>query len=243
MASSSPRSGLVPTGTAVRCRICQSPARATVDDLLGRLGEKDDALGTITLGGIVALFSKLDPGKTVSLTSLKRHRKLHSRKATHAEMESGEKVVPDWKTDEDWSSLVAYVDALVGQEQIRPSQLLQLQQKLWLLEARRKLKRGELPAVTGDAAARASALLQKSEADAAQGQLLSLLGQGIEMAFKGRIGSANPAGELTEGELVEDAELIEVKGGGAAGEDETQGGDVHEDGRLDSRRLGPARRL
>jgi len=100
---------------------------------------------------------------------------------------------------------------MAAQPRVSPAALLNLQQWLYLLDLRRKLARGEAVAVTADAAARAAAQLVKGERDAAEGDLLGILGQAIGNVFSrpGAIRDAEPAGELIEGEAVEDAEDAE----------------------------------
>ena len=212
------------TATEVRCRICSSTARAEVERLLGCLGDTDPVLGKITLAGIAALFEKMD-GRQISTSALKRHRSLHASKIDAEAEESAE---PAWMEDDDLQALIAEIGEMAAQPRVSPAALLNLQQRLYLLDLRRKLARGEKVAVTADAAARASALLVKGERDAAEGDLLGILGQAIGSVFSrpGAIRDAEPAGELVAGEAVEEAEVVEdVDEGGAGVVSTTEGGD------------------
>jgi hypothetical protein len=151
----------------------------------------------------------LDGGRPSSASALKRHRANH---AETVEADSGAAEPPAaWDEDGELQVLIAEVGQMAAQPRVSPAALLNLQQWLYLLDLRRKLARGEAVAVTADAAARAAAQLVKGERDAAEGDLLGILGQAIGNVFSrpGAIRDAEPAGELIEGEAVEDAEDAE----------------------------------
>ena len=190
-----------------KCSICKSERRAEADEWIARRGETDDAHGRITYAVLVDRILPLLGVKT-SVSSVKRHvARGHSVKA-EAEAES---VAPAWEDDESLQALIEEVGEMAAQPRVSPAALLNLQQRLYLLDLRRRLARGESVAVTADAAARAAGQLQKSERDAATDEFLGVLGSAIGAVFSrpGAIRDAEPAGELIEGVAVEDAELVE----------------------------------
>jgi hypothetical protein len=193
---------LRPVSTERKCRICRSPKRAEVEALLSRLGETDDVYGVLTLDRIAkTILPALDGGGPSSASGLKRHRRLHAEGASSP-------VEPAWAENDELQALIAEVGEMAAQHRVSPAALLNLQQRLYLLDLRRRLARGESVAVTADAAARAAAQLQKTEREAEEGEFLRVLAMGIEQSFRGKIGGAEPTCELIEGELVEDAEVV-----------------------------------
>ena len=202
-------SALRPVSTQVRCRICASPRRGEIETLLSRLGEVDETFGKLTLDGIAKrAIPALDGGEPSSASALKRHRLRHAQKVVSP---GGSEPPAAWEEDSELQALIAEVGELAAQPRVSPAALLNLQQRLYLLDLRRRLARGESVAVTADAAARAAGQLQKSERDAATDEFLGVLGSAIGAVFSrpGAIRDAEPAGELIEGEAVEDAEVVE----------------------------------
>jgi hypothetical protein len=194
-----------------KCRVCQSPRRAEADALIARLGEEDPKLGVISLGSLSESILPLLLGRSLSPSSIKRHRQLHCvRVEEDGDTAAGEVLPAVWNDDGELSALIEEVGALATAERVSPTALLQLQQRLWLLDLRRRLQRGEAVTVTADSAQRAADKLLTVERQAAGADLVMTLAQGIGQAFKGKI-EIFPGPEIIEGEVVEaeDAEVVE----------------------------------
>ena len=183
----------------------------------------------VTLAKIAAFFEKVD-GRKVSTSSLKRHFRLHVREATEAEEEAaaaGAELAPGWAEDEELQAVIGEMGELARAPVIDPNRVLQLQQKLWIIEARRKLAAGQKVVITSDQAARASQALQKGARDAQEGALLSVLGQAVGLSVRRGF---EASGQMVEGQWVEveDAELVEGDegGGGATAHPAEEGGDL-----------------
>ena len=130
----------VPSASEQKCRICSSAsARAEVERLLGRLGETDPVIGKVTLAGIVALFERMD-GRSISLSSLKRHRAKHV--STAKAPSDGEVPSPEWEQDSEMQALIEEMGELAKSVRLAPSALLDLQSRMWLIQTRRKLAAG-----------------------------------------------------------------------------------------------------
>ena len=153
----------------------------------------------MTLDGIAKrAIPALDGGGPSSASALKRHRLRHSEKV---EADGHSEPPAAWEEDDELQALIAEVGDLAAQPRVSPAALLNLQQRLYLLDLRRRLARGEAVTVTADAAARAAGQLQKGEGTRRQDEFLGVLGQAIGDVFSrpGAIRDAEPAGELVEG--------------------------------------------
>jgi hypothetical protein len=206
---------LRPVSTERKCRICRSPKRAEVEALLARLGETDDVYGRLTLTRISkTILPALDGGGPSSESACKRHKRLHAESTEAAD--DGSPVEPAWVEDDELQALISEVGEMAAQPRVSPGALLNLQQRLYLLDLRRRLARGESVAVTADAAARAAAQLQKTEREAEEGEFLRVLGAAIGSVFSrpGAIQDSEPVAELIEGdgEVAEEAEVEERRG-------------------------------
>jgi hypothetical protein len=205
---------LVPTSTEVRCRICASPKRAEIESLLSRLGQTDEVYGKLTLDRIArTIIPALDGGGALSPSSLKRHRRLHTRPSDGSESGDADGgPAPAWEDDDERQAVIAELERLLGLPEIPASAVHALHARLHLAEVKRKLERGEKVVITPDQASRAASAMGRSELERGQSYLLESLALGVQSAFSrpGAIGGYEPA-ELIEGE-VEDAEVEEGDG-------------------------------
>jgi hypothetical protein len=210
--------------TAPRCLICSSPRRGEAEAWLARQGEPSEH-GVLTLGVLAEKVLPLVLSKPISVSSIKRHLGKagglpHTELGGRGADSRAGAPVAAWLEDDELQAVIAEVDGLVAAERVSPSALLNLQQRLYLLDLKRRLARGESIAVTADAAARAAAQLQKSEYEEEQASLLrGLAGAAGAFVSRALAGQERPAIEPPiEGEAVEDVDGIESDDSQSVGE-------------------------
>jgi hypothetical protein len=209
---------LVPTKTEPRCETCRlEPAlRTAVEGFIGRLGE-DSELGTLTWEVVrERAWPAITGGPAPSLTSIKRHVRLHTRALDPEAAETGaeESAEVAGATGPQAERLLREVRALLnGGQLVSPQGVLSLQLRAWLLSLQRKLERGEDVTLTPDQAQRAATQLIQAERTAGEADLLQLVARGLSQTFQSALSAPTTAGELEPWVIIVDEEDVVAEDG------------------------------
>lgn len=203
---------LIATATSPLCAVCKSGRVEEANSWLARRGELDESGLALTWERLSLVVLPVLLGRKVSVSSLKRHVKLHTEKVSTEEAAA----VTDGAAEAeaaDRELLLTEMDALLGGGAfINPSAFRSLQLRAYLLDLRRKVAAGEaLPKLTPDQAGRAADALQSVRESSERTAILNALGGGISMVFEKALGNpdapaALDAGEIIEGDTVEAVE-------------------------------------
>jgi hypothetical protein len=209
--------------TSPRCSICKAETRDKIDAWLARRGDVDPVTNSrvtweFLLDGPIR---HLLGGETVSKTSVRRHLGMTSETRAHTRIvqdgEEADELEEALTAPVETGDLLDEIDKLLEEDTVSPTAILAVQLRAWALSIRKKVALGEEVTLTSDQAARAAAVLLKSESQAAERSLLGALAQATGAAFEeamalNRSGRALPRGmpEIVDYEVVEDAEVAEV---------------------------------
>lgn len=195
---------LVPTKTEPRCETCRlSPdLRSGIDGWIGRLGQ-DSELGKVTWQLIRQRVWPILTGTAApSETSIKRHRKLHTR-ALNPEGNEERTAEDIGAAGPDTEALLEEITVLLeGGQIVSPQGVLSLQLRGWLIGLRAKLERGEEIRLTPDQAQRAATQLIQSERQAGEADLLALMARGLSSVYQHAFAAPRTTGELEPGAIV-----------------------------------------
>jgi hypothetical protein len=207
---------LIATATAPNCKVCTSGRVEEANSWLDRRGELDENGLLLTHERLANQVLPILLGCKVSVSSLKRHVKLHTEKVSSETATAVADATAEAEAA-DRELLLAEMDVLLsGGPFINPSAFRSLQLRAYLLDLRRKVAAGgEMPKLTPDQAGRAASDLQAVRESSERGALLDALGGAISSVFTRQFAEADKpveieAGEVIEGDAVEAAEDTET---------------------------------
>jgi hypothetical protein len=194
----------------VKCAVCSSGRRGQADALIARLGQTDEDGKVLRWADLLPLLAVILDRPSISTSAAKAHRRLHCRAiVSDPAVESDED-----DTDEVMQAIIEELDELTRAASVSPTALLGIQNRLYLIQLKKRLERNEDVPISHDQAGRSADKLLTHEKERATGALLGILGQAISSVFERELGPASSEAKQIEGaEVVVIGEAVEITDG------------------------------